>query len=137
MVKNPKVSKSNSKVKNDHRWCMFLSLNNDNALTSRYIKAVTYELHASFKQQPERVTEPPFLLSRNGWGTFMVQCTVELVDDTCFKISHYLVFDDRGDIIRASLNLENDVVGQLKKAFAHFHNRGMEETIKNYYSGLN
>ena len=57
---------------------MFISLNNDSELTSRYIKKVTYNLHKSFVPNVVTVEEPPFLLARNGWGRFIVKCDVEL-----------------------------------------------------------
>ena len=90
---------------------MFLSLNNDIELTSKYIKAVTYMVFAfSNRQEMERVTEPPFLLSRPDFGTFLMPCTLDLCDGTKIEINHYLSFENGGDIIRATLNLENDVL---------------------------
>lgn len=67
-VANPCPNKHDPEKMNEHRWCMFLSLENDKELTSKYITAVTYELHETFYEDKIRVTEPPFLLSRTGWG---------------------------------------------------------------------
>ena len=69
-VKNPKQSQSNSQTTNNHRWCMFVSLNNNPDETQKYIKSVTYHLHPTFKVNKIKLTEAPFLLSRVGWGTF-------------------------------------------------------------------
>jgi len=59
---------------------------------------------------------------------------VELADRSKFEIAHYLVFDDRGDIVRASLNLEHDILPQLKQSFTTFNSRGLQESKKQFYS---
>ena len=76
-VENPKPSRSRKDVKNTHRWCMFLVLNGSNTETGKYIKQVTYHLHPTFKPSKIVVKEPPFLLSRLGWGFFEVEMDLE------------------------------------------------------------
>ena len=71
---------------------MFLSIENDSKLTSKFIKSVTYHLHPSFFPSVVKLTEPPFLLSRQGWGAFVVTCEVEFVDLGVLKLAHLLSF---------------------------------------------
>jgi transcription initiation factor IIF auxiliary subunit len=100
MVENPKPSNSNSKLKNSHRWAMFLSLNDNPEMTSKYIESVTYHLHPTFKVNVIKVSEAPFLLSRVGWGTFDV--TMKIKFHAKWKIPavelvHELSFDGKGN----------------------------------------
>ncbi len=76
-VENPKASRTGGDRKNAHRWCMFMSLNNDPEATSKYIKSVTYHLHPTFRPNKIKVTEAPFLLSRVGWGYFDIEMDIE------------------------------------------------------------
>ena len=45
--------------------------------TGKYIKSVTYELVQGFTPRIIKVTEPPFLLSRVGWGYFTLDVNIE------------------------------------------------------------
>jgi len=99
-VKNPKPA-SNSKegVKNTHRWCMFMSLNQSPEETQKYIKSVTYHLHPTFRPNKIKVEQAPFLLSRTGWGYFEIDMDVEFQPSTGlgkYRLSHMLSFDDKG-----------------------------------------
>ena len=52
---------------------MFVSLaSGDHQATSDYITRVRYYLHATFCPSVVVVKDPPFLLSRIGWGYFKV-----------------------------------------------------------------
>ena len=59
---------------------MFLTLNNDKALTERYIKEVTYKLHPTYKINKITIKEAPFMLSRVAWGSFEIGCTIVFQD---------------------------------------------------------
>jgi transcription initiation factor IIF auxiliary subunit len=59
-----------------HRWAVFLTINNDDMLTLKYIRSVTYHVHRNFSQRILTVYEPPFLLSRVSIGTFPVVCKI-------------------------------------------------------------
>jgi len=56
---------------------MFLSLNNDNALTSKFIKSINYKLDPIFKEKNVHLFEPPFLLSRVSHGNLFIEVEVE------------------------------------------------------------
>lgn len=56
---------------------MFLVLNGCNMETGKFIKQVTYHLHPTFKPSKIVVKEPPFLLSRVGWGLFEIEMDIE------------------------------------------------------------
>ena len=78
---------------------MFLSFNNNEAETAKYIKSVTYNLHPTFKPSVIKVTEPPFLLSRVGWGYFEITMNVEFQPATKIgvkNLNHMLEFEGAG-----------------------------------------
>ena len=98
-VQNPKQSRSKPGTKNTHRWCMFMSLNDNVDETSKYIKSVTYYLHPTFKPSVIKISEAPFLLSRLGWGYFPIQMVVEYQPEVGIKpmtMEHMLCFDGKG-----------------------------------------
>ena len=50
LVDQPKQSQSKPETKNNHRWAMFITLNNEKVdETVKFIKSVTYHLHPTFK----------------------------------------------------------------------------------------
>ena len=51
---------------------MFLTLNNDSALTQKYIASVVYHLHPVYVTCRIEVRDPPFLLSRSAYVPFIV-----------------------------------------------------------------
>ena len=98
-VANPKPSRSDPKMKNSHRWAMFMSLNDNIEETGKYIKRVTYFLHPSFKPNKFVIEHAPFILSRVGWGFFSVQMVVEFQDHMNIPpmpLEHMLDFNGKG-----------------------------------------
>ena len=98
-VPNPKPCRSNPDYMNRHKWCMFMKVDEDNELTSKIIKSVTYKLFPGFKPRVVQLLKPPFLLSRVGWGYFDVEIEVEF--HRKFNLSkrtiwHELSFDGQG-----------------------------------------
>ena len=80
-LQNP--SKSSSGYWNEHRWTMFVKLQDGQpGGTSKYIKSVTYHLDPGFTRSRIRVTEAPFNLTRNGWGVFEAEVDIEFHDWT-------------------------------------------------------
>ena len=55
-----------------HRWMIFLSINNDSKLTSKYIDSVTYHLPQVYKNHKITSNSPPFFLSRTAYFPFAV-----------------------------------------------------------------
>ena len=96
---------------------MFLSLNNDDKLTSKFIKAVNYELHETFGDDKfERVTQPPFLLSREGWGSFTVKAEIEFAQWTelpNLTVNHALSFQPQGSVFTTYIS-QSSVLSQLR-----------------------
>jgi predicted house-cleaning noncanonical NTP pyrophosphatase (MazG superfamily) len=76
-IKNPKMWDKTGNYPLEHRWAMFISLDNDNRLTRKFIKSVTYKLHPTYKISSIKVSEPPFLLSRTAYGWFNIECHIE------------------------------------------------------------
>ena len=67
--------------------------------TSKFIKSVTYHLDPTFRPKDIKVSQAPFLLSRNGWGVFDVEFDVEFQPWTELgtkKFIHELCFKDKG-----------------------------------------
>jgi hypothetical protein len=97
-VKVPTVRGRNGEICN-HRWAMFLTLNNDKKLTERYIKEVRYELHPTYKISKITIKEAPFMLSRCAYGSFNIEATVVFQPWTKAKpllINHMLSYDKGG-----------------------------------------
>ena len=108
-----------------YRWAMFISLNNDKALTEHFISKVSYTLHKSYgRRRYEEVTEAPFLLSRTAWGYFCVRypkillrCTIHFqpwTEHDPFVLDHVLAFEKQGKVhanfLEAELAVENQTV---------------------------
>jgi hypothetical protein len=81
---------------------MFLHFSNDNNLTEKYIKSVTYRPGAPFDEDPPEIKLPraPFLLSRDFSDPHFVQVdmlvTIEFQDWTemdSFTFDYFIGFD--------------------------------------------
>ena len=68
---------------NNHCWTMFISKSPTDVVSPITIKCVTYHLHQTFRPRTVTVQEPPFYLSRRGWGYFSVKA------DITFKSEYY------------------------------------------------
>ena len=58
------------------KWTMLLSINNDEELTSKYVKSVRYHLHPGYKNHEVQVYDAPFLLVRKTSSTFIIGCDI-------------------------------------------------------------
>lgn len=80
-----------------YRWTMYVMLPRHQRKMSNLIESVVYELHPSFMDNIVTCRSPPFEISRVGWGTFGVKCTIIWKARTRIpttEIVHQLVFDD-------------------------------------------
>lgn len=58
---------------NTHRWTVFVrSLGPEEFVDNNFIRKVVFRLHESFENNEVTVKQPPFEVSRNGWGGFMI-----------------------------------------------------------------
>ena len=92
-VNNPK----NQKL--CHRWCVFLSLNNQAPFTQKYIKHIVWQLPKTYKHSQIIVDQPPYLLSRTAYQSFVIGCEIcfqEWTDLPVFKFEHMLSFKPGG-----------------------------------------
>lgn len=71
---------------NPHGWA--LELRGDVSAVAR----VVYTLHPTFQDPVVEVTEAPFRLQRQGWGTFRVAAAVHLKDGSVVALEHELSF---------------------------------------------
>ena len=56
---------------------MFVVLADGNAeMTGKYIKSVVYNLHPTFNPSVIKIEQPPFLISRVGWGYFEIEIEI-------------------------------------------------------------
>jgi transcription initiation factor IIF auxiliary subunit len=63
-------------MKVSNRWSMFLSIDNNKAITEKFINKVVYYLHPSYKVSRIEALDHPYLLSRTSFGTFIVGCEI-------------------------------------------------------------
>ena len=98
LVENPRKNRSGTKVM-AHRWGTFVSINGDSALTTRYIRSITYHLHPTYPESSIKVAKPPFELSRLAWGWFEVRFEIEFQPGTGLSkkdLHHTLIFSGTG-----------------------------------------
>ena len=55
---------------------MYVALATDKEMTGKFIDRVTYYLHTTFNPSKISIDEPPFILSRIGWGIFIVNIDI-------------------------------------------------------------
>lgn len=74
-----------------HEWTVAVRFNKpeDEAL----VQKVVFELHETFRDPIVEVQQPPFQLTRLGWGTFEVMITLHMKDGRELKVDHMLSFD--------------------------------------------
>lgn len=106
---DPRTSFANTNFKGNHRWIMFLSLNNDTYLTSKYIQKVVYHLHPIYKACRIEVSEPPFILARSAYVPFIMGIEIFFHTTTRLKpirLDHIPLFETFGQITARKINLE-------------------------------
>jgi hypothetical protein len=81
-----------------HKWTLFVRMDNDDN-TSKYIDQVVVRLHPTFHPSTITLTEPPFEVSRLGWGVFLIRLTIKFKQEfrkPPLDLTHYLSFDGNG-----------------------------------------
>lgn len=78
-------------AKRIHEWTMQLRF--DSPDDSTLVKKVVYNLHPTFAVPTVEVLEPPFELTRFGWGTFVVVAKVHLHDGRILELQHELSYE--------------------------------------------
>ena len=87
-----KISNTNTK-KEDKYVLWSLEVKPANPSHKKLIRAVVFDLHPTFRPSSVEVTEPPFAISRTGWGTFEVKITVHDICGDAHHFVHSLSFD--------------------------------------------
>jgi len=64
--------------RNNHCWTMFISSSPTDVVVPKTVKSVTWHLHETFNPRRVKVSEPPFYLSRRGWGYFEIRADIHL-----------------------------------------------------------
>lgn len=111
LVQNPRMNRSGTKSM-AHRWGTFVTINGDPALTSRYIKSVTYHLHPTYPEPVVKTEKPPFELTKLAWGWFEVRFEIVFQPTTGVKkrnLHHTLIFSGTGQT--KSIMIEIDDIG--------------------------
>mmetsp|Transcript_2729 Transcript_2729/g.7521 ORF Transcript_2729/g.7521 Transcript_2729/m.7521 type:complete len:573 (-) Transcript_2729:63-1781(-) len=60
------------------------------------IRAVTFDLHPTFSPASVACREPPFTITRRGWGTFKVGASLLLSNGETVRVDHRLSFSEGG-----------------------------------------
>lgn len=74
-----------------HEWTAAVRFNRPEE--EALVQKVIFELHETFRDPVVEVQQPPFQLTRLGWGTFEVKITLHMKDGREFKVDHMLSFD--------------------------------------------
>lgn len=81
--------------RNNHCWTMFVSSSPCDVVPPVSVMSVTWHLHETFRPRRVIKKDPPFYLSRRGWGYFNVQADITL------KPEFYSKYGDHPIVIRA------------------------------------
>ena len=83
---------------NVHKWTLFVRMD-DNENIREYIESVEVKLHPTFKPSRLLMKDPPFELTRYGWGYFTIGIKITFKDylnKPPYITSHTLSFDGDG-----------------------------------------
>merc|ERR1719198_1708704 len=69
-----------------------MELRTENDADAALIEKVVYKLHETFAENSIEVVEPPFRLTRTGWGLFKIRAEVHLRDGRVLPLEHDLRF---------------------------------------------
>jgi len=75
----------------DQKFKWTLTLNSTNPALMKKVKSVTFRLHETFHPDFVKVSEPPFSISRIGWGTFTIPIEIEMNNSEIRKFEHQLI----------------------------------------------
>jgi len=75
IIGNTHESINTNSDKNSHKWVIYVKAANGVNLES-YIENVEFHLHPTFSPPSITVTEPPYSISRLGWGTFTIKVII-------------------------------------------------------------
>eukprot|EP01090_Pellita_catalonica_P022975 TRINITY_DN9148_c0_g1_i1.p2 TRINITY_DN9148_c0_g1~~TRINITY_DN9148_c0_g1_i1.p2 ORF type:complete len:117 (-),score=11.86 TRINITY_DN9148_c0_g1_i1:45-395(-) len=77
-----------------HEWTFFVQTKRPSDISM--IKRVVVRIHPSFTPSVIKMRDPPFSLTKIGWGTFTIHGNVLFVDGTKFRYKHILSFEGYG-----------------------------------------
>jgi hypothetical protein len=83
-----------------HRWTLFVRMDNDRD-ASEYIDNVVVKLHPTFRPDTVTLYQPPFEVSRLGWGIFMIRIKINFKQQyhkAPLEVSHMLSFTGNGNM---------------------------------------
>lgn len=65
-----------------HRWTVFVRATGEEFADNSFVRSVTFNLHDSFENPIVKVKQPPFEVTRTGWGGFMMVIGIQLAGVT-------------------------------------------------------
>jgi len=84
-----------------HEWTLFIKFDtNDEDDISQYIKQIIINLHPTFTPSQIVLNEPPFSLTRIGWGVFTIYLTIQFHSQwkkSDFRTNWFLSFTNIGN----------------------------------------
>jgi len=83
-------------------WTVFVK-GMDHSTAPSGVDSVTFHLHPDFKPKSVKITEPPFQLSRSGWGSFDVGVEIKTSDGIIVEIDHGLELNDAFSVQHVAL----------------------------------
>jgi transcription initiation factor IIF auxiliary subunit len=82
-----------------HKWTLFVRMDED-IDEADYIESVTVYLHPTFTPNTIVLREPPYEVSRLGWGVFNIKLKIRFLskfNKQPLEVSHFLSFTGNGD----------------------------------------
>eukprot|EP00568_Trieres_chinensis_P016521 CAMPEP_0183327332 /NCGR_PEP_ID=MMETSP0160_2-20130417/83707_1 /TAXON_ID=2839 ORGANISM="Odontella Sinensis, Strain Grunow 1884" /NCGR_SAMPLE_ID=MMETSP0160_2 /ASSEMBLY_ACC=CAM_ASM_000250 /LENGTH=486 /DNA_ID=CAMNT_0025495457 /DNA_START=1002 /DNA_END=2462 /DNA_ORIENTATION=- len=87
-----------NRSQNSHNWSLRLD-----PAGSSLVEAVEWDLHPTFHPPKRTLTNPPFQIEMNGWGTFSVGAKIKLKGDKSgleVSATHEISFSEEGDAVK-------------------------------------
>lgn len=104
-----KARKRDGYKQNTERWAMFLSIENNTELTSKFFNRVKYICPKTFNKKVSNKNEPPFLFACYGWGIFPVKALITFQRWTKIgqiEVWHLLSFNPGGKVFQFDLTYQ-------------------------------
>lgn len=92
---------------------MFVALTLAKETSGEFIQSVRYILDETFKPGAVKLYDPPFILSRLGWGEFTIGIEIEFKKWTGqpkMKLEHDLIFEEKGSSKAFIIEIENEII---------------------------
>lgn len=118
-----------------HSWTVYVNSPNDQKKFERLVESITFNLHDSFAQPKRKVVSPPFKVSEQGWGSFLLIVEITLITGIKYHLKYILTLNSPGEpsIIRSkkfNINVNKSSKHTNKTSIKHEFSSAGNKTLK-------